>query len=203
MAGELDHWLKIAEAKGLSPVVGPAPKLPGPMPEKGKNRQLKLPGADETRGPDAPGRSGKGRSSAPGVKKKRWSGRSGKTDGRSTWAVILYPACRVVSEANAREHWAAARRRHKEQSNAVNVVMYDCPLNLNGIKNRMPLTVTFTHIGPEMDDDNLAGSMKYVRDEVARIAGVDDGPGNGWTWKYNQRPGPKGVEIRIEPTQES
>ncbi len=74
---------------------------------------------------------------------------------------------------------------------------------LGFLSGRMSLTVTFTHIGPVMDDDNLQSAFKAIRDEIARLVGVDDGPGNGWTWKYEQRKGPKGVEIRIEPTQES
>jgi hypothetical protein len=62
--------------------------------------------------------------------------------------------------------------------------------------------VTITRIAPcELDDDNLAGSAKAVRDGVADWLGVDDRTKrSGVVWKYEQaRDGRAyGVGIRIE-----
>ena len=64
-----------------------------------------------------------------------------------------------------------------------------------------PLTITLTRIGPRtLDDDNLAGGFKHVRDGVADWLGIDDGD-KRLTWRYEQRKGaPKeyAAEVRIE-----
>lgn len=62
----------------------------------------------------------------------------------------------------------------------------------------LPLLVTITRIGPRtLDDDNLASACKYVRDEIAKVVGVDDGS-NQYTWRYEQIKGMKyGVNIEI------
>ena len=58
--------------------------------------------------------------------------------------------------------------------------------------------VTITRIGPrKLDDDNLSGACKYVRDEIARMVGVDDGS-DRYTWVYKQRTGAYGVDVEIE-----
>lgn len=60
-----------------------------------------------------------------------------------------------------------------------------------------PLVVLITRIGPrKLDDDNLASACKYVRDEIARIIGLDDGSPL-YTWQYAQRTGKYGVDIEI------
>lgn len=66
-----------------------------------------------------------------------------------------------------------------------------------------PLTVTITRIAPcELDDDNVVGSAKGVRDSVAKWLGVDDRTKrSGVAWRYEQtrgRPREYGVGIRIE-----
>lgn len=62
----------------------------------------------------------------------------------------------------------------------------------------MPLLVTITRIGPRrLDDDNLAGACKYVRDAIATEVGVDDGD-ERWTWRCEQRIGKAyGVDVEI------
>jgi len=60
-----------------------------------------------------------------------------------------------------------------------------------------PLLITITRVGPKkLDDDNLAISCKYVRDEIARTVGIDDGSPL-YTWIYKQRAGKYGVEVEI------
>lgn len=61
----------------------------------------------------------------------------------------------------------------------------------------LPLLITITRVGPRrLDDDNLAGACKYVRDAIAAKVGVDDGS-DLYTWRYEQRTGPYGVEVEI------
>ncbi len=62
----------------------------------------------------------------------------------------------------------------------------------------LPLVITITRIGPRtLDDDNLQGACKYVRDQIANEIGVDDGSPL-YTWKYAQRKSKVyGVDIEI------
>lgn len=60
-----------------------------------------------------------------------------------------------------------------------------------------PFVVTLTRVGArKLDDDNLASAFKYIRDEVARIIGIDDGSPL-YTWQYLQRIGEYEVEIEV------
>ncbi len=47
-----------------------------------------------------------------------------------------------------------------------------------------------------MDDDNLQGACKYVRDEIASLIGVDDGSAS-YTWVYRQKIGEYGVIVEV------
>jgi hypothetical protein len=50
------------------------------------------------------------------------------------------------------------------------------------------------------DDDNLQGACKAIRDEIARLFGVDDGPRGPITWAYAQekcKRGTYGVRVEI------
>lgn len=95
---------------------------------------------------------------------------------------------RTVSEANQREHWAKKAGRVKGQRMATGMRMRAV---LAG--SRFPLRVLLTRIAPRaLDDDNLRGALKAVRDGVADALGVDDRD-PGVTWAYAQRRGGKGV----------
>ena len=48
----------------------------------------------------------------------------------------------------------------------------------------------------KLDDDNLRGAMKAVRDAIAAWVGIDDGSAR-WEWCYGQRKGPLAVKIAI------
>ena len=53
----------------------------------------------------------------------------------------------------------------------------------------LPCVVTLTRATPtarQLDDDNLRGAMKAVRDQVAEWIGVDDASPRV-TWRYEQR----------------
>jgi hypothetical protein len=92
-------------------------------------------------------------------------------------------ACRTVSEANRREHWAPRAKRTKAHREAAMLVTRSrllCPL---------PIVVTLTRIAPRaLDDDNLRGALKATRDGVADAFGVDDRDPRV-VWQYGQRKG--------------
>ena len=82
---------------------------------------------------------------------------------------------KIVSNANQREHWrdrqaAAWVLAGKERPPAA-----------------VPVTITITRIGQQrMDDDNLAGGCKNIRDGISDWLALDDG--SAWlTWRYDQR----------------
>ena len=97
----------------------------------------------------------------------------------------------LPSLANTRLHWRAMDSLKKKQKAATKFCMYGANIPLP------PLLVTITRIGPrKLDDDNLASACKYVRDQIAKVIGVDDGS-DLYTWKYQQRIGTYGVDVEI------
>ena len=88
---------------------------------------------------------------------------------------------RTVSEANISEHWGSRSRRASEQRLVARVI------TAHRISNAaLPMTITMKRIGPKrMDDDNLARSLKAVRDGIADALGADDGDPR-LTWRYEQ-----------------
>ena len=113
---------------------------------------------------------------------------------------------RATSSLNARMHWAARAKRVKQERRTVAALMRASDLNRVAAKSAGAdvlwrdghLAITLTRIGPRrMDDDNVQGCLKAVRDEVAAQLGLDDGDAR-LTWKYEQRKGPYGVEVTIE-----
>ena len=95
--------------------------------------------------------------------------------------VTLPIPMRVYSEANRREHWRYKARRAKRQKAVVSWYL----LSLRE-QPHVPATVLCVKLGPSrLDDDNLAGAFKHVRDSVATWLGVDDGS-ELVTWHYAQ-----------------
>jgi hypothetical protein len=105
---------------------------------------------------------------------------------------------RIESEANTRCHWAARKKRFDEQRMVTRCAMRNCGTHPGFVIGRNA-TVTLTRVGPRrLDDDNLAGGFKAVRDEIARILNVDDGDPRV-TWRYEQERGaPKQYAIRVK-----
>ena len=105
---------------------------------------------------------------------------------------------RLVSEANARSHWAEKARRVKAQRNVVTLVLRGTVAR--SMMAVAPLSVTITRVSPSvgLDDDNAVSSAKAVRDAVAKVLGVDDRD-ERVDWLVRQERGPWGVRIRIEP----
>ena len=92
---------------------------------------------------------------------------------------------RTVSAANAREHWAIKAKRNKSERTAIRAYFSTCPPSLRNTD--APLVVSLARFGKRLlDDDNLAGSFKAIRDEVAACLNRDDGPKAGIRWVYQQ-----------------
>lgn len=112
---------------------------------------------------------------------------------------------RLVSLLNAREHWATKARRARKQREAARMCALSCTLFAEiapAIAGGAPLVVTITRIAPrQLDDDNLAGSAKHVRDGIADALGIDDGD-ERVQWRYAQakerHPGCYTCRVRIE-----
>lgn len=91
---------------------------------------------------------------------------------------------RVVSEANQREHWVKKAKRAKAQRSATKLLVAT-----ERFKQKLKTLgkATLVRHGPRfLDDDNLHGAFKAVRDGIADAFGVDDGPKGGVTWEYAQ-----------------
>ena len=99
---------------------------------------------------------------------------------------------RTYSLANQREHWSKRARRAKSERTQAFVETF-------GIRKLLPLTVTLTRVAPRMlDDDNLRGSLKSIRDGIADRLGIDDRDPRV-KWKYAQRKGkPREYAVDIE-----
>jgi hypothetical protein len=108
-----------------------------------------------------------------------------------SWVVPV----RTVSEANSHEHWRMRARRAKEQRLAA------CTwtrASTNVLEK--PRVIRFTRLAPGLlDDDNLQGACKSVRDGVADAFATKDGPDCGITFMYAQERGPaKQYAVRCE-----
>lgn len=103
---------------------------------------------------------------------------------------------RLPSLANTRLSWQAMASLKKKQKRVVGKVMGVYWTKSTALP--MPLLITFTRVGPrKLDDDNLQGACKYVRDCIADRIGTDDGS-DQYTWRYEQRVGDNySVEVEI------
>lgn len=102
---------------------------------------------------------------------------------------------RTVPGLNAREHFAVRSKRVRKEREAVAWILRSQP------KPQIPCTVILTRVAPSagVDDDNLVGALKGVRDEVARWLGVDDRHRNQVRYRYAQTRGEWGVRIDFGP----
>lgn len=114
--------------------------------------------------------------------------------------VVDIPHLRLVSEANAHEHWRARQKRAKHQRAVAAAAIR--PAILAG-KWTLPLRVTIVRIAPRaLDDDNAVGSAKHVRDGIADALerlGVKSDRDPRVTWDVKQERGlPREYAVRIE-----
>lgn len=96
---------------------------------------------------------------------------------------------------NDRGHWRTRAGRTKKQGTAVAWVL------TRATKPQIPCSVLLTRVAPSngVDDDNLVGALKAVRDAVAAWLGVDDRHRDQVRYRYAQERGPWGVRIEFGP----
>lgn len=94
---------------------------------------------------------------------------------------------------NSRENWRARARRVKaeRESTAWALLGKDRPA--------LPCSVQLTRFAPSngLDDDNLAGALKAIRDAVADWLGIDDKHADQVRYLYAQERAPWGVGIEF------
>jgi hypothetical protein len=113
--------------------------------------------------------------------------------------LILTMPLRTVSEQNVRQHWSVRNRRKVKQQEEVMVEWR----NKAGLqKFKLPCRVTFTRYSVKlMDTDAIVSSFKGVRDMVAALLNVDDGPESPVEWHYLQEKIAKrehGIKIEVQ-----
>ena len=134
--------------------------------------------------------------------------------------IVVLPI-RTVSELNARGHWATRARRAKPQRRAAGLaVRAVCPPEwvqrrprpkTASERNLVPaigeaechnVSVLLVRVAPRLlDDDNLRGALKAVRDGVADALGTDDrDPRIQWAYTQRQQRKTYAVEIHMKPT---
>ncbi len=101
---------------------------------------------------------------------------------------------RTVSTLNAREHWRARARRVKAERASTWAVL------IGHRKPATPCVVRLTRVAPSrgLDDDNLAGALKAVRDQIAHWIGVDDARSDIVRYEYAQRTDWKRWAVEVE-----
>lgn len=96
---------------------------------------------------------------------------------------------------NDRMHWRKRSKIVKAQRSAA------C-LAVKSVNKPFPCVVTMTRMSAgELDDDNLQGACKAIRDGIADAYGLADNDA-GFQWRYHQervKRGRFGVRIQIEP----
>jgi hypothetical protein len=89
---------------------------------------------------------------------------------------------RLVSESNARRHWRERHQRALEQRQAVRMLLLRATRGMP-----CPTVVRITRLAPSLlDTDNCWSSAKAVRDEIAALFGVADGPKGPIKWEVDQ-----------------
>lgn len=115
-----------------------------------------------------------------------------------TRELLVQLPVRIRSVANLREHWGACAKRSSDHKSAVTAVLNTTRWAPSVREADVIFDVTLVRYGAKsMDDDNLAGGFKAVRDAVAHYLDVDDG-GPLIRFEYRQvTPSPYGIAIRI------
>jgi hypothetical protein len=100
---------------------------------------------------------------------------------------------KTVSGLNVREHWRARARRVRGEREATATLLHGHPVPA------LPCVVLLTRVAPSngLDDDNLPGALKGIRDQIAHWIGVDDKHADTVRYRYAQRRGPWGVEVEF------
>lgn len=98
--------------------------------------------------------------------------------------LVLTLPIKTVSESNSREHWTARNKRKRSQQEEI---LFEWRNKAGQQRFKLPCRVTFTRYSTKfLDDDNIRGAFKGVRDAVASLLGVDDDPMAPVEWCYVQ-----------------
>jgi hypothetical protein len=104
---------------------------------------------------------------------------------------------KTVAGLNAREHWRARTRRVKSERTAACLAV-----RLQLGSDPRPCVVTLTRLSAgTLDDDNLQGAAKAIRDGIADAIGVADND-PAIEWRYAQakcKRGEFGMRVQIAP----
>jgi len=94
---------------------------------------------------------------------------------------------------NSRGHWRVAHKRNLAEQDVIAWELHRIP------KPAIPCSVLLTRFAPSngLDDDNLAGALKNVRDAVAKWLGVNDAKRETVRYRYTQARGPWAVGIEF------
>lgn len=109
--------------------------------------------------------------------------------------MILLPGLRTGRGLNDREHYMARFRRVRDEKERA-----AWELARWAEKPPIPCVCVLTRFAPSngLDDDNLAGALKNVRDAVAEWLGVDDRDRTRVRYLYEQQRGGWGVGIEFK-----
>lgn len=101
---------------------------------------------------------------------------------------------RCLSLANRRGHWSKHSTSDQEVKGIAEIMARQA---LNGIEAEFPILFRLTRYGPNaLDSDNLATSMKYVRDGICVALGIDD-RSTRLKWRHAQETGPYRVVVEV------
>jgi len=95
---------------------------------------------------------------------------------------------RTISGANAREHWARRKDRVERERCATWAYWHKAPNVERCAVRKWPgwrISIVRRSPGKFLDSDNLPTATKSVRDELARLLGVDEGSPR-YEWVYRQ-----------------
>lgn len=110
--------------------------------------------------------------------------------------MIVLDGLRTVPGMNVREHYMARFRRVRDEKERT-----AWELSRQPEKPSVPCVCVLIRFAPSngLDDDNLTGALKGVRDAVAEWLGVDDRDRKRVRYVYEQERGPWGVGIGFAP----
>jgi hypothetical protein len=113
----------------------------------------------------------------------------------------LFVPLKTINELNDHSHWRNRQCRAKQQHKAMAKAL------AQHRKLPLPIRVTFTRYAPgskPLDSDGAFAAMKFVRDAMAKVYGVDDGSDViEWAWPVKQERSPfYGVRVQVTSTKD-
>ena len=109
--------------------------------------------------------------------------------------VFMFVPVETPSITNQREHWRKRQQRALNHRAQVRTRW----LLLGRPKIPLPAEVHLVRVAPRsLDDDNLRGALKHIRDGVAAELGVDDrDPRVQWSYAQEKRPTGSSTGVRV------